>query len=153
MTALDLKDLRVDPRPAGLSAADAVIKEPNLPNGRFGNAEPSPSSLPAGGKQRKRTKLTPNGVAIVVASGDRNESTQVKLEDNAGNVYWSPLVSASILNVTNSMDRGNQVLIYQAGLTVTFLPGSQGRYTVLLDGPILDDNDQYHLTGESIGNF
>jgi len=102
------------------------------------------------------TTLSPNSSVVVTASGDTNNDTQLGFQVSNGGtpiIYWSPLVSSSSLTAVNDKNRGNGVVTFAAGLTVTFLPQSEGYYTVTLDGTIIDSGTAYPQTGKSLGMF
>jgi hypothetical protein len=105
------------------------------------------------GGQSVNTKLTPNSNCIATPSGDDNDDTQLAFQYDQNITYWSPSVSSSSGPVPNDRDRGNTVVRFLKGLTVTYLPQSGGFYLVTVDGEILDSGSTYVLIGKSLGTF
>lgn len=97
------------------------------------------------------TQLSPNSQAVVTMTGSTATTAfQVEPSDTA---YWSPQVSTSFTTVTNSSDKGNNVVTFTKGLTVQLLPQESGSYTVIATGNIIDSGDTYPLVGLVIGTF
>jgi hypothetical protein len=106
------------------------------------------------------TALTPNSNCVVVGSGDANNTTACAFY-SPQNVfpYWQPSVSNSAPTAVNAMDRGNAIVTFTKGLTVTLTQGSGGAYTVFLNGGIIDNGTVYNFinqiiymsTGASVG--
>lgn len=103
--------------------------------------------------QSVNTKLTPNSNCITSASGDDNDDTQLAFMYDNNITYWSPAVSSGSDEVVNDRDRGNTVVRFLKGLTVTYLPQAGGLYTVTLDGEIKDSGSTYVMTGKTLGTF
>lgn len=103
--------------------------------------------------QSVNTKLTPNSNCVASASGDDNDDTQLAFQYDANISYWSPSVSSSTEQAINDRDRGNTVVRFLKGLTVTYLAQGNGLYTVTLDGEIKDSGTTYAITGKSLGSF
>jgi hypothetical protein len=103
--------------------------------------------------QTTNTQLTPNSNATCAASGDSNDTTQLAFLYNNLIPYWSPSVGSGNTTATLGMDRGNAVVMFMKGLTVTYIAQAGGTYTVVVDGSITDSGSVYQLTGKSLGIF
>lgn len=103
--------------------------------------------------QTTNTPLTPNSNAVASASGDVNDDTTVAFQYNNVTTYWSATVSSATQTVTLSADRGNSVVRFRKGLTLTYLAQAGGLYTVTVDGTITDSGSDYVLTGRTLGTF
>jgi hypothetical protein len=110
-------------------------------------------TLPAlDGGQSINTPLTPNSNSIAVASGDKNNTTNISFLYNNMIPYWSPQVSAGNAQAILGSDVGNGVVTFKKGLTVSLI-SQQGYYIVTLDGQIQDTNSTYAITGKLLGTF
>jgi hypothetical protein len=110
-------------------------------------------TLPAlDGGQSVNTPLTPNSNSIAVASGDKNNTTNLSFLYNNMIPYWSPQVSAGNTQVVLGNDVGNGVIHLKRGLTVSLI-SQQGYYIVTLDGHIQDGSSIYTITGKLLGTF
>jgi hypothetical protein len=110
-------------------------------------------TLPAlDGGQSVNTPLTPNSNSIAVASGDKNNTTNLSFLYNNMIPYWSPQVSAGNAQAILGTDVGNGVVTFKKGLTVSLI-SQQGYYIVTLDGQIQDTNSVYTITGKLLGTF
>lgn len=97
------------------------------------------------------TQLTPNSQAVVTMTGT---SAQVQFQiQPSDTTYWSPTVTTSFVTVVNSAAKGNNVVIFTQGLTVTLSPQDSGSYVVLLSGNITDSGDIYPIVGAPIGQY
>jgi hypothetical protein len=103
--------------------------------------------------QTTNTPLTPNSNALCSASGDKTDDTQIAFQYLGQTTYWSPGLSSSTTEVTNDRDRGNGVVRFLKGLTVTYLPQADGNYLVTVDGQITDSGSTYNIVGKSLGTF
>ncbi len=103
--------------------------------------------------QTVNTKLTPNSNCIASASGDENDDTQLSFQYDNNISYWSPAVSSGSDEAINDRDRGNTVVRFLKGLTVTYLPQAGGFYVVTVDGEIKDSGTTYVMSGKSLGTF
>ncbi|WP_266156561.1 hypothetical protein [Dyella silvatica] len=115
------------------------------------NAQVKVTDFEAG--QSVNTKLTPNSNCITSASGDDNDDTQLAFQYDNNITYWSPAISSSSGDAINDRDRGNTVVRFLKGLTVSYLAQSGGLYTVVLDGEIKDSGTTYVMTGKTLGTF
>jgi hypothetical protein len=105
------------------------------------------------GGQSVNTKLTPNSNCIATPSGDVNDDTQLAFQYDQNITYWSPAVSSGSDQAINDRDRGNTVVRFLQGLTVTYLPQAGGFYLVTVDGEIKDSGTTYVMSGKSLGTF
>jgi hypothetical protein len=97
------------------------------------------------------TQLTPNSQAVVTMTGTTAVvAFQIQPADTT---YWSPTVTTSFTTVVNSSNKGNNVVTFNQGLTVSLSPQGGGSYVVLLNGNINDSGDTYPIVGAPIGNF
>ncbi|MBV9773525.1 MAG: hypothetical protein JO040_06220 [Gemmatimonadetes bacterium] len=103
--------------------------------------------------QSTNTPLTPNSNAVASASGDSNDDTTVAFQYNNITTYWSPTVSSATTDVSLGANRGNGVVTFVKGLTVSYLAQAAGMYTVVVSGTIVDSGSEYTLTGRSLGSF
>jgi hypothetical protein len=115
------------------------------------NAQVKVTDFEAG--QIVNTKLTPNSNCIASASGDDNDDTQLAFQYDNNTTYWSPAVSSGSDVAVNDRDRGNTIVRFLKGLTVSYLAQSGGLYTVTLDGEIKDSGTIYVMTGKTLGTF
>jgi hypothetical protein len=97
------------------------------------------------------TQLTPNSQSVVTMT-NTTATVQFQIEP-ADMAYWSPTVTTSFVTVINSSNKGNNVVTFNEGLTVTLSPQSNGSYSVLLSGNITDSGDTYPIVGAPIGNY
>lgn len=97
------------------------------------------------------TQLTPNSQSVVTMTG--TSATVAFQIQPADTTYWSPTVTTSFVKVINSSNKGNNVVTFTQGLTVTLSPQGDGSYVVLLDGNITDSGDTYPIVGAPIGNY
>jgi len=102
--------------------------------------------------QSVNTPLTPNSNAIAVASGDKNNTTNLSFLFNNMIPYWSPQVSSASTTAILGQDIGNGVVTFKKGLTVSLIT-QQGYYIVVLDGQIQDTMSIYNITGKLLGTF
>lgn len=97
------------------------------------------------------TQLSPNSQSVVSMTGTTTTvAFQIQPNDVA---YWSPQVSTSFTTVTNSSDKGNDVVTFTKGLTVKLLAQTSGAYTVIVTGNITDSGDTYQVEGLTIGSY
>jgi hypothetical protein len=104
------------------------------------------------GGQTTNTQLTPNSNATATASGDVNDTTQCSFLYNNLIPYWSPSVGSGNTTATLGMDRGNAVVTFMKGLTVTYIALAGKNYTLTLSGNITDSGTIYQLN-KSLGIF
>jgi hypothetical protein len=97
------------------------------------------------------TQLTPNSQSVVTMTG--TTATIAFQIQPADTTYWSPTVTTSFTTVINSSNKGNNVVTFQQGLTVTLSPQTSGGYVVLLNGNITDSGDTYPIVGAPIGTY
>lgn len=97
------------------------------------------------------TQLSPNSQSVATMTGTTaTMAFQIQPADTA---YWTPTVTTSFVTVINSADKGNNVVTFAKGLTLTLSPQGAGSYTLLLNGNIVDSGDTYPVVGQVIGSF
>lgn len=96
------------------------------------------------------TQLSPNSQSVVTMTST-SAMVQFQIEPT-DTTYWSPTVTTSFVTVSNSADKGNNVVTFNKGLTVTLSAQTNGSYVVLLSGNITD-GDIYQIVGAPIGTY
>jgi hypothetical protein len=103
--------------------------------------------------QTVTTILTPNSTSIATPlPNDLSQTTLVKFDVQSVS-YWTTLVSNSTLQATLLANKGNSLVTFMKGLTVSFNAQGGGTYVVLLDGEIIDDETSYPMVGKPLGIF
>lgn len=98
-------------------------------------------------------RITPNSQTL--SSSLANPNNAIEVAFSTGNVpYWTSMVSTANVTVTLGTSRGNAVVTFQQGLTVTLSPrGGSNGFDLFLSGTITDDSTIYTLTGAYLGTF
>lgn len=99
------------------------------------------------------THLTPNTNAICSPTGDANNTTNIAFYYNNSIQYWSASVGIANTTATLASDRGNAVVTFEKGLTVTYTALSDGMYQISVSGTIIDSGSLYTLNGTTLGTF
>jgi hypothetical protein len=97
------------------------------------------------------TQLTPNSQSVAtITSTSASVAFQIQPADTP---YWTPSVSVSFTAAENAKDVGNNVVTFNAGLTLTLNPQTGGGYVLLVAGPITDNGTKYPLVGQVVGTY
>ncbi|HWS53783.1 MAG TPA: hypothetical protein VN228_06645 [Pyrinomonadaceae bacterium] len=112
-------------------------------------ARATSSGLSAGNTQT--TALTPNSNCTAVGSGDSNDTTAIAfMSPQNGFAYWSPSVAITAPKAVNATDKGNAIVTFTKGLTVTLQQSSGGVYSVFVSGDIIDNGTLYSFINQII---
>ncbi|MBI5120964.1 MAG: hypothetical protein HZA67_08150 [Rhodospirillales bacterium] len=85
------------------------------------------------------TQLTANSNCTAVASGDANQSTQVRfMAPMNSTVWWMPTVSNAMVTQALPNDVGNGQVTFVKGLAINFNAMGGTAYNITLSGQIID---------------
>ena len=98
------------------------------------------------------TVTTPNSIAVARSLSDDNNAMLVAFR--TGDVtWWTAMVSQSVTSVTLGASRGNGVVTFQEGLTLSLIAQGPDGFNLFLSGKITDSDTLYNVTGAYLGNF
>ena len=105
----------------------------------------------------QRTQITPHSYSVAYSLHDVNSAVLIDFYVTHLEIFhtdiWTVEVSEGISSVRLLVDRGDNLVTYRHDMKVERNPLAEGRFTILLDGVIIDDHAEHPVHGEILGSF